>query len=393
MDYDVIVVGGGPGGATTALKCVEAGLDTLLLEKRQEIGDPVRCAEGVGKKGLEDVVDRIDKKWIAAEMDKARIFAPDGTMVTLSEDRAGNEVGYVLERKIFDRELVKKASRAGADIMVKTRVTGLLKEDGFIKGVEAAHLDEKMVLHANVVVGADGVESRVGRWAGIDTTVRPKDFETCFEYRMTNVDIDATSCDFYLGTELAPGGYAWVFPKGENEANIGLGIAGDKSGDGHRAYNYLNSFVNDRFPDGESVEIILGGVPGCRPIKETVTDGLLLVGDAARQADPMTGGGIINAMNAATMATEVIVKADEAGDFSKNGLYEYEGKWRSTIGKKIEKMYMAKKVFLSMSDKDLNSLAKSLENEDFKTVSLYKLLAKLVVKNPSLLMGLKTIFK
>ncbi|MGZ4869323.1 MAG: NAD(P)/FAD-dependent oxidoreductase, partial [Halobacteriota archaeon] len=154
-EYDIIVVGAGPAGAfaaaTAAPEC-----DVLLIEKRQEIGDPVRCAEGISKEGLSKFL-RPQKKWIANKIARARIFAPDGTRLDVSEELAGPEVGYVLERKIFDRDLAKGAARAGADVVVRTRATGVITENGFIRGIEARHLGESLEIRASVVIAADGI--------------------------------------------------------------------------------------------------------------------------------------------------------------------------------------------------------------------------------------------
>src|SRR5208337_337925 len=111
-EYDVIVVGAGPAGSIAARTAAEHGLDVLLIEKRQEIGDPVRCAEGTGKEGLAQFMD-LDPRWICAEVTGARIYAPNGMCIELSEKLAGKEVGFVLERKIFDRSVAKTAAKAG----------------------------------------------------------------------------------------------------------------------------------------------------------------------------------------------------------------------------------------------------------------------------------------
>src|SRR5674476_391233 len=140
--YDVLVIGAGPAGSIAAKTAAEKGLDVLLIEKRQEIGDPVRCAEGVSKQYLKKHVE-IDKKWICADLKGSRIYAPDGTKIEMAEEIAGGEVGYVLERKIFDRALAENAAKAGVEVRVKTRATDLIIKDDFIKGARLMHLGKE----------------------------------------------------------------------------------------------------------------------------------------------------------------------------------------------------------------------------------------------------------
>ncbi|ADE37109.1 NAD(P)/FAD-dependent oxidoreductase [Methanohalophilus mahii] len=389
--YDLIVVGGGPGGAIAAKNAAELGLDVLLIEKRQEIGDPVRCAEGVSKISLSDHIEP-DPRWICADLTGSRIYSPDGTMIEMSEEMSGGEVGYVLERKIFDRALVDQCAKAGAEVRVKTRATGLIMEKGVVCGIYAMHLGEEYKIRSKIVIGADGMESKVGRWAGIDTSLKPSDMETCVQYLVTDIDIDPNFCDFYLGNEIAPAGYLWVFPKGENMANIGVGILGSKSGD-KRAIDYINKFIEDVYPDGRIIEMVYGGVPVRGPIEKTVSDGLILVGDAARQSDPITGGGIINAMEAGKIAAEVTADAIKRGDYTTNTLNEYETLWRSTIGKEIEYSLVVKETFVKFTDKDLNHLAQSLSNVNFYSLSLKDLLYALFKANKKLLWDLRGLFR
>ncbi|TQD26377.1 NAD(P)/FAD-dependent oxidoreductase [Methanolobus vulcani] len=391
-EYDVVVIGAGPAGSITAKTAAEKGLSVLLIEKRQEIGDPVRCAEGVSKVWLRKHIEP-DHRWICADVKGSRIFAPDGTMIEMSEEIAGAEVGYVLERKIFDRALAYEAAKTGAEVIVKTRATDLIIENNFVKGVKVSHLGQSYDIKAKIVIGADGVESKVGRWAGINTAIKPVDIETCAQYLMSNTGIDQNYCYFYLGNEIAPAGYVWIFPKGNDMANVGIGILGNKSGNGKHAIDYLNDFVNDKYPDAKILEVDVGGVPVSGSIEKTVANGLMLVGDAARQSDPITGGGIINAMEAGKIAGEVAYNAISRNNVSADSLNEYEEKWRETIGREIDNSLIVKDTFTKFSDKELNSLGHSLKGVNFSSMSLLDLLYALFKANKKLLWELRVLFK
>jgi digeranylgeranylglycerophospholipid reductase len=375
--YDVIVVGAGPAGSICAKTIANKGLDVLLIEKRREIGVPVRCAEGVTESGLKEFIEP-DERWICAEVTGANIYAPDGTKVTMADLE---ERGYVLERKIFDRALAQNAVEKGANLMVNTMATGLIKEDGCVAGITAREMGEELEMNADIIIGADGVESKVGRWAGIDTSLKLSDIGTCAEFLMVEIEIDQDYCDFFLGNEIAPGGYAWVFPKGERKANVGLGIGGDREG---RAIDYLRRFM-DRFPGGKVIEIIIGGVPLAKSLERMIGDGIMLIGDAARQANPLTGGGIYNAMYAGRIAGDVAVKAISNGDSSVNGLREYEKIYMEKIGKKNERFYRIKETVMRFSDEELNSLAHSLEGIKIGEATTSGLIKALLKKKPEIL--------
>jgi len=386
--HDVVVVGAGPAGSITAKTAAELGLDVLLIERNQEIGVPVKCAEGVSKE-IEKFV-ALDKNWICVEVHGANIYGPDGTKVVMAGERM-DEVGYVLERRIFDRALVSEAARAGAEVRVKTEAYGLIEANGYVKGVYVRSIGEDTRIYANVVVGADGVESRVGRWAGIDTRLKPSNLSVCAEFLMCNIEVNKDYSEFFLGSEIAPKGYAWVFPKGGDCANVGVGIGGDVSGETHRAIDYLNAFVRNKFPDGKPVAEMYGAVPLSGPLNETVADGLILVGDAARQVNPLTGGGITYAMQAGKIAGEVIAGAVQENNFSKLRLMEYENRWRSAFGKRLETGLKAKEFFFGLSDADLNTLAHSLEGVKIEDLSTGALLLELIKRNPKILFGLAKI--
>ena len=126
--YDVLIVGAGPAGTIAARTAARSGLSVCLVEKRPAVGAPVRCAEGIGKEALQEFIDP-DPRWISAEMNGAAVVAPDGTKMVLESSMAGGKVGYILDRKFFDRELAWQAADAGADIRVKTRASAPIMKD------------------------------------------------------------------------------------------------------------------------------------------------------------------------------------------------------------------------------------------------------------------------
>jgi digeranylgeranylglycerophospholipid reductase len=392
MKYDVVIVGSGPAGTITGRYAAKAGAKVLILERRSEIGVPVLCGEGISRK-----IDEWDMiqgtRWIAGKMEGARIYSPDKSCVTLSASQAGNETGYVVYRDIFDQELASRAIKAGVKIMMNTQVIGLIKENDKIKGVKAKHFDEELEIFADIVVGADGVESKIGQWAGIKTTLKPEDLETCAQYTLTNISDLDDFCEFYLGKDYAPGGYIWVFPKGKNTVNVGIGILASLS-EGGLAKKLLDEFIkNDsRFEKASPIRFLAGAVPVANPI-ETVRDNLILVGDSARQVDPITGGGLTHCYEAGKIAGEVIGEAVANKDFSQEFLSKYETGWKDAIGTKLKRNYVVKEILLDMDDKTLNKLAHSVQDVKFDEISTHGLIKELVKKHPTLLMKLVPLLK
>jgi digeranylgeranylglycerophospholipid reductase len=207
---------------------------------------------------------------------------------------------------------------------------------------------------------------------------------------MVGVDVESPlTMEFYLGSRIAPGGYAWVFPKGEDIANVGLGVLGSRAD--RKPIEYLRDFV-ERMPNlskGKVVEINGGGDPVSGPLKKIVKDNLLVIGDAARQVNPLTGGGIDSAMRAGNIAGEVAAKAVREGDTSEKRLSEYEKRWGGQMGKRLERYLKAKNVLLSLTDDELDQLAGTLSKVKFDRISLTDMLKALMKAHPKLLWKLK----
>jgi digeranylgeranylglycerophospholipid reductase len=394
-EYDVVVIGAGLGGSIAARTAAEE-CDVLLIEKRQEIGDPVRCAEGApaAPKGILSTflgVTEIDEKWISCEVNGVRVNAPDGTTVNVTAEmlRMEEPLGYILERKIFDRDLAKEAARAGAHVMVRTRATGLIIEDGAVKGVKMNRLGDNFEVSSKIVIGADGVESQVGRWGGINTTLKPKDIESCAQYHMEDVDIAQDMLHFYIGSRYAPGGYAWAFPKGGRSANVGLGVLGSKI-NAKRPIDHLREFAADKFPDAQPVELVVGGVPVSDALKTIVSDGLMLVGDAAHHAEPLTGLGTLPALASGQAAGEVARKAVRLNDASVRVLREYETAWNNNpYGKQRKRLYKAKEFVAERSDEDFNRLIRAVHGIKPEEMNIKGVTLRILKKDPKLLLMIR----
>ncbi len=347
--YDIIVVGAGPAGSTAARFAAEHGASVLVLEKDRDVGYPVRCGEAVSHEGVVQFIEP-DPKWIAATVTKFRLVAPNGHSVVPRLDGKG----YVLERRLFDVEVAKLAARNGAEIITKAYAYDLLRDaEGNVVGVKAVIKDQKVEIMGRIVIAADGVESRVGKWAGIDTTCHIRDMESCAQVTLSNVRVDVDTLDFYFGDDVAPGGYLWVFPKGHDTANVGIGINVEEAKK-KSAIRYLEEFVSRTFPHAAMVTRIAGGVPCATTCEEIVRGPVMLVGDAAHQVNPMSGGGIISGMIGGMLAGQVAAEAVRENDL--RFLSEYQKRWQKRLGWRHDVFYNIKEAVSGFSDETLNGI-------------------------------------
>ena len=382
--YDIIVVGAGPAGSMAARFAAEKGVSVLMLEKDRDVGYPVRCGEAVSKAGIEEFITP-DNKFIAATIDKFCMVAPDGTEVILPL----NEVGYILERRIFDYELAKQAANAGAEILTRAYVNGLLFEDGKVSGVKFEYQGEQKEIKSKIVIAADGVESRVGRWAGIKTHVDFKNMESCVQITASNIDVNQDTCYFYFGKDVAPEGYFWVFPKGNSSANIGLGVSGT-IGKRKSAQSYLNDFMNTNYPNKPILTQIAGGVPSVITLDKISAPGIIIVGDAARQVNPLSGGGIVSGMIGGKIGGGIAADAVKLDNL--DHLLTYDKAWHDRLGKRHEIFDKIKDAIYGFSDEKLNNIAHSFSKVPLEKRTLGKLFRTALINNPSILLDVAKVF-
>ncbi len=382
--YDVIVIGGGPAGSTAARFAAEKGVSVLMLEKDREIGVPVRCGEAVSKKGIEEFIPS-DEKFIATVIDKFSMIAPNGKEVILPLE----ETGYILERRIFDYELARLAAEKGTEIATKAYVNGLLFEDDKVCGVKVEHLGETKEIKAEVVIAADGVESRAGRWAGLKTFVDFRDMESAVQYTAANIPVDQNTLYFYFGREVAPEGYLWVFPKGGNKANIGIGVSG-LVGKKKSALKYLNEFMESHYPNAPVLTTVAGGVPCSITLEKISAPGIILVGDAARQVNPLSGGGIVSGMIGAMIGGKIAAESIKMKN--PEHLLTYDKAWEDRLGKRHRTFDRLKNGIFNFSDEKFNSIAEAALKIPPDKITLGSLFKTALINQPSLLIDVAKVF-
>jgi digeranylgeranylglycerophospholipid reductase len=383
-EYDIIVVGAGPAGSIAARFAAEQGVSVLMLEKDRDVGYPVRCGEAISKAGVEEFIEP-DDKWIAATISKFSFNSPDETEVILDF----GEAGYVLERRIFDYELARTAANAGAEILTRAYVNGLLFENGKVSGVKYEHNGEQKELNAKIVIAADGVESRVGRWAGLKTHIDFRDMESAVQITCANIPVDQNTLYFYFGQDYAPHGYFWIFPKGYNKANIGLGVSG-LIGKRKSAKSFLDDFMNRNYPDAPVLTTIAGGVPCAITLEKISAPGIMLVGDAARQVNPLSGGGIASGMIGGKIAGTI---ASEAIKMKKpDHILTYDKVWADRLGKRHEIFDRIKNGIYNFSDKKFNDIAHAFNKVPYEKRTLGRLFTTALINKPSLLIDIAKVF-
>ncbi len=373
---DVLVVGGGPAGLVAARTAAEHGCETLLVERDPAIGLPVRCGEGVGSKGLEEFLDprNGDVPWVSRRITRVEFRSPNGSVVRVGH----GDIGYVLDRSRFEPVLAEQATAAGATIHVSTEVSGLSRDGAtWVARVNGSPI------RARIVIGADGVESMVGRWAGIDTRVRAKDMESCAQVLLDDVEVDPEAIVLHFGNAIAPGGYAWIFPKGSTSANVGLGVVALRAG--RSALSYLSTYTASMFPNGTERNRTVGGVVVQTTVRSTVADGIMLCGDAAHMINPLSGAGIVNGMKAGRMAAETASAAIRDGNTSAGRLAEYHERWMQLLGHDHERFYRVKEALGKFDDAFFDGLACSVNGIPENKRTLRRIFTTALFHQPTLL--------
>jgi digeranylgeranylglycerophospholipid reductase len=309
--YDIVVIGAGPAGSSAARAAAARGAKVLVIDRRRRIGVPVQCGE---------YVPRAISRYV--HFSSSSVVQEIETMITHLPDGSSHEMkspGFMLDRSLFDLDLATAALRAGAQIATGTRGVRLAPEGVVIE----RHREEK-VLRSKVIIGADGARSSVGRWV----SQRPSRRIVALQCEIVNPNPRSDVDVFFLPDY--EGGYAWFFPKGRT-ANAGVGVAPAKISALPALLNHFLGLLKNlgRVPTLQIVRKTAGAIP-CTAPSRTVFGNILLAGDAAGHAHPITGAGILNAVIGGEMAGRIAAEAILSGNLAH--LENYEGEWREVFG-------------------------------------------------------------
>jgi digeranylgeranylglycerophospholipid reductase len=206
-----------------------------------------------------------------------------------------------------------------------------------------------------------------------------------------NIDVDQAMIDFYIGDNWAPGGYLWIFPKGDGMANIGLGINGIY-GKTYHPHDMIHTFLKQYFPTASMLTSVCGGIPLGKTLKKITAKGLMLTGDAAHMVNPVTGGGIITGMEGGQIAGDVAGQCIQSGDYSEHAMAAYPKRWDKAEGKNHEALYRIAQGIAEITDDQLNRIAHRLVKTPSENLSLLKIFTAVAREKPKMLLDVTRAF-
>ncbi len=319
-DCDILVVGAGPSGSSAALTAARGGLNVLVVERRDKIGVPVRCAEYIPAPLIGEV--DLGRHFVVQPVRGMRTFLLHG------EAKETLSPGFTIRRDLFDQTLAEASRDAGAEVLLSTRALSRDEKGVYLKGKKGY----RAVVRAKVIIGADGPRSSVGRWIGaVNRNLIP-----AVQVRVPlNRPMEFT--EVYFDKEIY-GGYGWLFPK-RHEANVGLGMK--LKGDGTRPitevlHRFISRLADEGKIDKKPLRKFAGWIPA-EGVRSAVKGNVMLVGDAAGHTHPITGAGVFQAVVCGRMAGKWAARAVKTDDME--CLFEYEKEWRDLFEGTLQRAF------------------------------------------------------
>ncbi|MEM2970909.1 MAG: NAD(P)/FAD-dependent oxidoreductase [Candidatus Bathyarchaeia archaeon] len=380
----VIVVGGGPCGSFTALNLAKQGVQVEVFEEHSEIGTPSHCPGHLSIKGLKNLgLHPLPAEIVENTFCGIVFHSPKNSEFSIL---FSSPITCTVSRVLFDKYVAEMAMKLGAKCHLNSRVESLIIKHGFVRGACIQQHGEKVQFHAKVVIDAEGVSSRISRMAGL-SPLNPSTLVNGVHAEVENVkDIDENLVEVFLGRSYAPGFYAWLIPKGEGKAKVGLAAKTGNPKELLRKLMLKHPIASKKLCKAKILQVAFHPIPLGGPISKAYANGFLAVGDAASQVKPTTGGGVIFGLSCAKVAAEVVFEALQKDDFFSAFLGLYQKRCRINYGFDVKVMLKIRKMLNRMSDEkldeairlckklELNEALRGIDEVDFQGKTLLKLL-------------------
>ena len=391
--YDVAVVGGGPIGGNVAERIAEKNYKVAIFEQKKQIGMPLNCA-GLVTPRVFDFLDFSENLVVQNRIKGANIHSPSGYTLTIGGDKLH---AFVIDRIKFDQEIIKNSKKNGAEIFLGNKILSAQKHEQHIELLTS----QKTEFSCKLLIGADGPYSKI---RDIFSLPRPTEFLRGMGAEITGTSLDPDFVEIFVGNKTAPGFFAWIIPTNEKgtKARIGLCITQDSA---YSPKHYFSNFFKNKHTSQylENVEITkhLGGVVPLGALRKTCASNMMLVGDAAAQVKPTSGGGIYTGLLCAKHCSSVAIGALQKNDFSLRFLKKYHKLWSVDIGVELNRGMKFRKIFKTLSDKQMDKYILKFQNPKIREIiTKYgdidhpsKLVKPLLKKVPSLLRLIPSIIK
>ena len=362
--FDVIVVGAGTGGSTAARFAAERGLNVCLIDSKdkKEIGNKI-CGDAVGAEIFDFLKIKHPKDdELSCKIKGAKLYSPNlKKCIDLTDPK---QAGYIVNRIEFGQRLLNEALDAGVELFIdNTMALDLLYSQNTVSGVKVKLKDgEKVDLRSKILIDASGFYSTLRKNVKstlIEKEILKEDSILCYReiIKFSPQDLNITNPDYIsiiLDRDKAPGGYIWYFPKNQSSLNIGIGTFMNLKGKVKDLYhqNVFNEFIKT-----SKYEIISSGggvVPVRRPLWSCTDNGIMLIGDAACQVNPLHGGGIDPSMRGGLYAANTAINAVEKGDYSVKSLWNYNHKVMTSFGAEFASLDLLRMTLQILPNEDLN---------------------------------------
>jgi digeranylgeranylglycerophospholipid reductase len=358
-EYDIAVAGGGPVGCFVAEQLMSKGRNVVLLEEHKIIGEPVHCA-GLVTQRVFDITKCSHTGIVQNKIYGAYIHSPAGSTLTIGGDYVR---GLVINRQRFDETLSENAQIAGAELLTGYKVVSAKKEKNHITLIIQQN-EQTLTVRCNILIGADGSHSHI---RNIFEFPKPIEKLQGIGAELSDTTLTPHFVHIFVGHRIAPGFFAWVIPTNVQgtTARIGLCIGRQTN---HPLQHYFTALLQQPLLQGTNVMKRFGGAIPLGPLKKTVDDHIMLVGDAAAQVKPTSGGGIYTGLLCATQCAIVAEEALQKQQFDADFLKRYHTKWTKEIGRELSLGMRFRKIFTNLTDEQLTKYLEKLNNK--KTIDI-----------------------